>query len=133
MTFLLDTHYFIWALTNTKLLPKKVKKAIVDPNNKILVSALTFWEISLKTALGKMSISGISPEKLPEVCREAQFKIISLLPEECATFHQLKANYHKDPFDRMLIWQAIFNDFVLLTGDKQIEQYSSEGLKLFIA
>jgi PIN domain nuclease of toxin-antitoxin system len=59
------------------------------------------------------------------------FEIINLLPEESSTFHQLKATHQKDPFDRMLIWQAIYNNYILISADANIQKYMTEGLKIF--
>jgi len=131
MTCLLDTHYMIWALADTKKLSARVKDAIVNPDNRIIVSSISFWEVSLKSSLGKLSISGFSPADLPGACAETGFEIKSLSPEDASTYHLLKASHHTDPFDRMLIWQAIRNHYTFISSDKQIKKYAAEGLKLF--
>lgn len=131
MKFLLDTHYMLWALTNTKKLSGKVKDIITNPDTPVAVSAVSFWEISLKSSLGKLEITGFSPEDLPSACMQTGFDILSLSSEDSSTYHKLKATYHKDPFDRMLIWQAIRNDYTLLSVDNLVKKYISEGLKLF--
>jgi PIN domain nuclease of toxin-antitoxin system len=58
------------------------------------------------------------------------FKLIDLGVKEAATFHNLKNVHHKDPFDRILIWQAIKNDFTFISDDKNVKKYISEGLKV---
>lgn len=131
MTYLLDTHYMIWSITDSKKLSNEVKEAITDPDNLILVSTISFWEVSLKSALGKLEITGFTPEELPDACREIGFDIITLSPEESSSYHKLKATYHKDPFDRMLIWQAIQNGYTLISIDKNVKKYISEGLKIW--
>jgi PIN domain nuclease of toxin-antitoxin system len=131
MTCLLDTYHMIWALADTKKLSARVKDAIVNPDNRIIVSSISFWEVSLKSSLGKLSISGFSPADLPGACAETGFEIKSLSPEDASTYHLLKASHHKDPFDRMLIWQAIRNHYTFISADKQIKKYAAEGLKLF--
>lgn len=131
MTYLLDTHYMLWAIADTKKLSNQVKKIITDPDNTIVISTISFWEISLKRSLGKLEISGFSPEDLPEACLRTGFEIERLSPEDSSTYHKLKATYHKDPFDRMLIWQAIRNDYILISVDGNMKRYVSEGLKLF--
>lgn len=131
MTYLLDTHYMLWAIADTKKLSAKVKDAITNPENKIIISAISFWEVSLKCAVGKLELAGISPEDLPAACIEMGFEIEKLTAEVSSTYHQLKATYHKDPFDRMLIWQAICNNYTLMSVDANVKKYTSEGLKVF--
>ena len=131
MTYLLDTHYMLWAIADTKKLSKKVKNIITNPINQIIISTVSFWEVSLKSSIGKLEISGFSPEDLPEICLQMGFDIKTLSPEDSSTYHKLKATYHKDPFDRMLIWQAIQNAYTLISEDKQVKKYRSEGLKVF--
>lgn len=129
MTYLLDTHYLIWAITDTRRLSQKVKEIITNPENQIVVSTISFWEISLKNSLGKMQIIGLSPEDLPANCLQMGFDVIPLSAFESSTYHRLKATYHKDPFDRMLIWTAISNDYTFISTDANINLYISEGLK----
>jgi PIN domain nuclease of toxin-antitoxin system len=131
MTCLLDTHYMLWALADTKKLSARIRETIVNPDNRIFVSSISFWEVSLKSSLGKLSISGFSPADLPEACSRIGFEIRSLSPEDASTYHLLQATDHKDPFDRMLIWQAIRNDYTFISVDKQVKKYAKEGLKLF--
>jgi PIN domain nuclease of toxin-antitoxin system len=82
--------------------------------------------------LGKLVITGFSPEDLPGACLQMGFDIKSLSPEDSSTHHQIKAVYHKDPFDRILIWQAIRNNYTLISTDDQFKKYKSEGLRVFI-
>src|SRR5271170_419371 len=119
MTYLLDTHYMLWAIADSKRLSKKVKTIITHPSNQIIISTVSFWEVSLKSSLGKLEISGFTPEDLPEICLQIGFDIKTLSPEDSSTYHRLKATYHKDPFDRMLIWQAIQNAYTFISEDEQ--------------
>jgi len=130
MTYLLDTHYMLWAIADTKKLSAVVKNIIVDPDHKIIVSTISFWEVSLKSSIGKLEISGFLPEELPDACLMVGFEIKSLSAEDSSSYHKLKANYHKDPFDRMLIWQAIRNDYTLISVDGNVKKNTSEGLKV---
>ena len=59
------------------------------------------------------------------------FDITTLSAKESCTYHQLDATYHKDPFDRMLIWQAITNDYILVSADSDVKKYTSEGLRIY--
>lgn len=108
----------------------KVRRILEDTNNRVLVSAISFWEISLKYGLGKLDLQGIAPDQLPTLTTQTGFELIGLLPEESATYHQLQANWHRDPFDRMLIWQAIKNNFTLITRDSHVANYKSVGLNV---
>ena len=70
------------------------------------------------------------PEQFPHLAKQLDFTMLSMDPEEAANFYQLpKITVHKDPFDRMLIWQAISRNLVLLSKDEHFEQYSKYGLK----
>lgn len=128
--YLLDTHYLLWAVADTKKLSKKINNIITDPENTIVVSTISFWEVSLKFALGKLVISGFLPEQLPQACTEIGFNIEPISPIDSSSYYQLNASFHKDPFDKMLIWQAICNKYTFISNDKTIEKYQSLGLRL---
>lgn len=130
MTYLLDTHFVLWAVADSDKISRKIKYILTNPDFRIIISTISFWEISLKSALGKLEISGFTPEELPGACARIGFEIKHLSHQDASTYHRLKATYHKDPFDRMLIWQAIRNDYIFITEDKQVRKYVSDGLKL---
>lgn len=130
MNYLLDTHYLLWAVADTKKIPARIKDILTNPENNIIVSTISFWEVSLKSALGKLEITGFSPEDLPDACQQMGFNIEPLPARDSSTYHQLKATYHKDPFDRMLIWQAIRNGYTFISSDRNVKKYVSEGLKV---
>jgi PIN domain nuclease of toxin-antitoxin system len=131
MIYLLDTHAFIWATLDTVRLSKNVKEIISNRNNEIIVSTITFWEITLKASIEKLTFEKIDIGDFPKYAREMGFMIMELKERETITFHKLplKEN-HKDPFDRMLIWQAITNNVVLLSKDNLMKQYEENGLKI---
>ncbi|MDR2971481.1 MAG: type II toxin-antitoxin system VapC family toxin [Bacteroidales bacterium] len=131
MIFLLDTHTFIWSLLKTINLGKNAKEIIYSRKNKICVSAVSFWEISIKTKLDKFLFQNIDINKFPQYARDMGFNIIDMQETESISFHELplKAD-HKDPFDRMLIWQAITKNMTLISKDEKFEQYKQNGLKL---
>ena len=90
---------------------------------------MTFWEISLKSALGKLTLQGCRPDSLLEAAQAQAFKLLPLSPEDASTFHHLPRTRHKDPFDRMLIWQAIRGSRTLITQDSEIRRaYRSHRL-----
>jgi len=128
MKYLLDTHAMVWAITKTSKLSPSVRVILEDPNHQILVSPISFWEISLKYSLGKLELEGVLPEDLPGACAAMDFDFQPFDANVAGTFHYLKGNYHKDPFDRMLIWQAIYLKMPLISKDPVIGMYGSEGL-----
>jgi PIN domain nuclease of toxin-antitoxin system len=130
MKYLLDTHTLIWLITKKEKLSAKVAKIIENPENEIAVSAISFWEISLKYSLGKLQLEGGTPENIYESVEILAFDMIPLSPKICNTFHHLTGNYHRDPFDKMLIWLAISDNYTLLSCDPAIQLYQSEGLKI---
>lgn len=130
MNCLLDTHAFLWAAFDPKKLTRRVHAVLTDPENRIFVSAVTFWEISLKFALAKIELEGVSPEDLPDTSKRMGFELIPMEPEEAAAFHRLPRQNHKDPFDRMLVHQAIRRHSVLISADTRLAQYSAQGLRL---
>ena len=131
MTYLLDTHYMLWAISDTRKLSARIKDVITNPDNRIVISTISFWEVSLKSSVGKLDITGFTSADLPAACLTVGFGIESPTAEESSTYHLLKATYHKDPFDKMLIWQAICNNYTLISADANVKKYTSEGLKVF--
>ena len=129
MKYLLDTHTLIWLITKKEKLSASVAKIIENPESHIAVSAISFWEISLKYSLGKLQLEGGTPENIYKSVEILAIEMIPLSPKICNTFHHLKGNYHRDPFDKMLIWLAISDDYILLSCDPAIQLYQSEGLK----
>ncbi|MCC7464749.1 MAG: type II toxin-antitoxin system VapC family toxin [Saprospiraceae bacterium] len=120
----------VWALTNASQLSANVSQILENPSNQILVSPISFWEISLKYSLGKLLLEGITPEVFPSACLAVDFDILPLDPHIVATLHLLKSTHHKDPFDRMLIWQSILLKIPLISKDTMVAQYASEGLQV---
>jgi PIN domain nuclease of toxin-antitoxin system len=129
--YLLDTHTFIWAMLETSKLSKNVKDIISNRNNEIFISTVSFWEITLKASIKKLSFEKVNIKDFSKYAREMGFIIIDLKEMETITFHELplKEN-HKDPFDRMLVWQAITNDMALISRDTSLKQYEENGLKI---
>lgn len=130
MTYLLDTHTFIWAVTEPRKLSEKARQILADGQNDILVSAVSFWEIAIKSSIHKLVLNGFTPEDFPKAASDTGFRLLDLTPAVTSTYHRLPATYHKDPFDRMLIWQALLGDFYLISKDENVSKYSSEGLQI---
>ena len=131
MSYLLDTHTLMWSILERGKLSDKVRETLENVENTALVSCVSFWEISIKFSLGKLALSGLKPEELRDLSIETGFELISLSPQDCTTYHQLNTSFHKDPFDKMLIWQALRSKYILITKDTNIQQYEAVGLKTF--
>ena len=120
MNLLLDTHAFLWALDNSPQLSESARTAIVDGNNIVFVSAATAWEISIKKAIGKLIV--------PQGSYLAELRAHRFTPLDITTEHALAVanlpNYHKAPFDRLLIAQALLERLTLVTRDARIMQYA---------
>lgn len=130
MNYLIDTHCFLWSLFSPDKLSRRVSGVLKDGKNSIHVSAVSFWEIAIKHAIGKLTLTGISPAQLPASARAANYELLPLNPDEAASFHGLPINAHRDPFDRMLVWQAIERSMTLLSRDETLAQYREQGLRI---
>ncbi len=130
MKYLLDTHVFIWSILDKKKISPRALSILQDFNNQFFISTITLWEISLKFSVGKLLLEGLTPEMLPTLTLEMGYQILDLKAVDASTFHQLKGNWHKDPFDRMLVVQCLHNNLILITKDENIKKYAAEGLKV---
>jgi len=121
MNYLLDTHMLIWYLNGDKKLSDDSVTIIDNTDNKIYVSIVGLWEIAIKISLGKLKIS-IPFEELKNVLEQMSFDILELNFSDLLNLQKL-AFHHSDPFDRLLIAQAISNDFVLISHDEIFRKY----------
>ena len=131
MKYLLDTHTFIWSFMCPDKLSKRVFSIISDANNTIYVSPITFWEIAIKHRLGKINLGKINPIHLPNIASEYDFSILPLDAYDYVTISNLPVKGdHQDPFDQMLVHNALRKNLILLSVDKKFKQYEKEGLQL---
>ncbi|TVR05375.1 MAG: type II toxin-antitoxin system VapC family toxin [Spirochaetaceae bacterium] len=131
MNFLVDTHYLLWSLIEPERLDPLSRSILQNSVDTKYVSVVSFWEVSLKYALGKLHLKGTTPEELIPAARESGYQILDLGAGEAAGGHNLKPQAgHKDPFDRLLIWQCIQRGMTMLTADSRFTGYASQGLKL---
>lgn len=122
MKLLLDTHTFIWLDSNPSRLSEKVRSLLQDPNNTLLLSVVSIWEMQIKTQIGKLQLS-IPLAELVESQRQAN--MIEILPVSLShvlAIEQLPL-HHKDPFDRLLIAQANVEDATLISQDATLAKY----------
>jgi len=118
MNLLLDTHTLLWWLEDPDLLSKEARKAIRNGKNAAFVSAAVLWEIVIKKSLGKLEI----PEDIEVILSAAHFDTLPVTAPHAFALQSLP-DHHKDPFDRMLIAQAICEGFTLVTRDRMIRKY----------
>ncbi|RLA69197.1 MAG: PIN domain nuclease [Epsilonproteobacteria bacterium] len=118
--YLLDTHIFLWWLSDADKLERKVFDIISDTSNKIYVSSASIWEIAIKEALGKLEVNADLDSAI-EANGFIELKISAI----CANATKKLEQIHRDPFDRILIAQAINGDMTLITVDGYIVQYKS--------
>jgi PIN domain nuclease of toxin-antitoxin system len=129
MSYLVDTHILLWSFLETNKLSEKIKLILLDENNVIYYSQISLWEISIKYGLGKMSLNGGTPDDFFDELNNSYYFCKVRNNVDLITNYKLSA-YHKDPFDRFLIWEAIRNDFILISVDKNMELYKKDGLKI---
>lgn len=129
--YLIDTHIFIWAIMEPEKLSKKASAILENEGNKIYLSSMTFWEIAIKCQSKKLDLGRINILHLPNIVSQFDFEILNPDPYDFLSIGQvpLKEN-HRDPFDRMLIQQAIRNNLILISKDEKFPQYEENGLQL---
>ena len=126
MRYLLDSHAFIEAARNK--LPRKLEKRLLAPDAELLVSIITPWEIALKPALKKYNLTA---EMLKHQIQDMEAQILTLSLDHLTTLSSLPwIGEHKDPFDRMLIAQAVTERCSLVSRDQRFPLYTSVGLNV---
>ena len=118
MNLLLDTHVLLWWLADDSRLSRDTKKAISDPDNIVSVSAVTIWEIVIKKSLRKLAI----PDEWYDAIADEPFVRLPITWEHSRKVADLP-ELHRDPFDRLLVAQAIVENLVLVTGDEKVLRY----------
>jgi len=118
MNLLLDTHTLLWWLDDDPTLSKKARTSIADARNLVFVSAAVIWEIRIKQALGKLEVSG----DFRKVLEREPFDMLNITAEHAHAISDLP-DYHRDPFDRMLIAQAKVENLTLVTRDLHLKKY----------
>lgn len=122
MKYLLDTCTFLWLITNDPNLSNTARDLIQDTGNDVYLSAASCWEVAIKHSLGRLPMPQAPQKYIP---RQRRDHYIAPLPiDEEATLHiGTLPDHHKDPFDRILVSQAIVGGLVILTPDPLIQRY----------
>ena len=124
MRYLLDSHTLLWAVSQPKELSHQAREEITSSHNVLFVSLASLWELRIKESLGKIKL----PEKFYHQLPEAGYELLALSLSHIDTFGKLPF-HHRDPFDRMLVAQAMVEQLILMTRDEEIPHYEVNILK----
>jgi PIN domain nuclease of toxin-antitoxin system len=119
--YLLDSHTFLWAVQAPEKLSRKARRICEQSRAPLLISTASIWELAIKCSLGQLSIQNFNTA-LPEWMRLLHMSVLPLEAAHAYAVYGLPM-LHRDPFDRMLIAQALAEDLTLVTGDEQIHHY----------
>ncbi|HMB79288.1 MAG TPA: type II toxin-antitoxin system VapC family toxin [Vicinamibacterales bacterium] len=127
MKLLLDTCTFLWALSGEPPLPTRVAVMVQDPDNEVFLSAASSWEIAIKYAAGKLRLPDDPARFVPAMRAERGFTALAV--DEEAALHIAKLPMlHGDPFDRLLVAQAIVHGMTILTPDPIVARYPARTM-----
>ncbi|MDD2932327.1 MAG: type II toxin-antitoxin system VapC family toxin [Methylotenera sp.] len=122
MNLLLDTHVALWAITDDPKLSAKARELIIAPRANVWVSAVSLWEISIKHSLGRGYMPVLVSEALAYF-NQAGYNILAIEAEHTVAVEGLPS-HHQDPFDRLLVAQALVEPMRLMTHDETVAKYS---------
>lgn len=122
MKYLLDTHVMLWFMEDSSELSKNAKRILMNGKNELFWSAVSFWEITVKISLGKLELEDEWQVILEREKKVNRIQDLPIYHKHCEPNLKLPW-HHRDPFDRLLICQAIVEDLILLTKDDNIPRY----------
>lgn len=126
MRFLLDTHTFLWWVTDDDRLSARARELIGDGGNALFLSAASGWEIAIKTALGRLAFAADPEKTIPEQMAANALDGLPVRMSHALRVHALPS-HHRDPFDRLLVAQAQLEELSILTNDPMIGRYAVEA------
>jgi PIN domain nuclease of toxin-antitoxin system len=126
MAYLLDTHTFLWLVAGDEQLPVNVKAKITDIKVQCFLSVASLWEITIKHQLGKLKLD-ISLEELFQYANRYKIEILQISNEHLLSLSNLP-RHHSDPFDRLIISQAIVEKLIILSRDNEFKNYKIKQL-----
>jgi PIN domain nuclease of toxin-antitoxin system len=124
---LLDTHTFLWFFDDNEKLSQNAKDLILDKNNEIFISIASIWELAIKINKKKYSFDG-GIIALMNMIKENGFTILHTIKINYIKILQDLPSYHNDPFDRMIVATAIFENMAIITADQDIKRYNVKTL-----
>jgi PIN domain nuclease of toxin-antitoxin system len=122
MNYLLDTHVFIWMNEDLNKLSLVAQNLVSDEANTLFLSVVSIWEIQIKLQIGKLTFQRPLTEVIRLIREQKQVEILPILTEHALKVGELPL-HHKDPFDRLLVAQAIVEDYALITKESILRQY----------
>ncbi|NQT13882.1 MAG: type II toxin-antitoxin system VapC family toxin [Planctomycetes bacterium] len=122
MRLLLDTHTFLWFVTNDPQLSENALDAVAEPTNEVLLSPASYWEIAIKVSLGKYPLTVPFETFFQEGIEGSEMAILPIEVRHAAVLSSLPM-HHKDPFDRMMISQAIVEQIPIVSADSALDAY----------
>ncbi len=125
MRLLLDTHTFLWWVLDDRRLSKKAAGLIRDPDNELLMSVATGWEIAIKCSLGRIELPEPPSKFIPDQIRRNDLAVLDITMHHALEVYSLPPN-HGDPFDRILIAQGRTEDIPIITRDPAFNSYDIE-------
>jgi PIN domain nuclease of toxin-antitoxin system len=128
VTFLLDTHLLLWIAGNPERLSEELRNELTDSANEFVFSAASLWEISIKSALGREDFR-VDPRLLRQGLLDNGYVELPITSQHAVNIDALPP-LHKDPFDRILLAQALTEGVTLLTADEQLARYSGPVRKV---
>jgi PIN domain nuclease of toxin-antitoxin system len=123
MRLLLDTHAFLWFILNDPKLSPSASALIADPNNRITVSPASYWEIAIKIGLGKYTLGVPFETFMEQQITVNQFEVLHITVRHAAGVSALPP-HHRDPFDRLLVAQALAEQIPIVSADAVLDAYS---------
>jgi len=119
---LLDTQIALWAWMDPGRIPEIIRRALEDPSNLVYFSQVSTLEIQIKFGLGKLTLPDHPSRFVSEAVQSSGFNYVPLSDESICFLDRLP-NYHRDPFDRLMVAQSIVENYHLATVDKQVTRY----------
>lgn len=128
MNLLLDTHVALWAITDSPKLSPKARELIQSPKTNVWISAASVWEIAIKHGLGRGDMPVSSLDAL-HYFQESGYRVLAIEAEHAAAVEDLPP-HHQDPFDRILVAQALTEPMRLMTHDPMVARYSDTIIRI---
>jgi PIN domain nuclease of toxin-antitoxin system len=128
LNLLLDTHIALWAITDSPKLSQKARELIESPKTTIWISVASLWEIAIKYSLGRGDMP-ISSQQAISYFRESGYRFFAVEAEHAVAVEELPS-HHQDPFDRILVAQALIEPMRLMTHDSLVALYSDTIIKI---
>src|SRR5512134_1633775 len=122
MRLLVDTHVLLWAAAHPERLPESFRERLESPENEVLFSAASIWELAIKMQIGRIALE-VTPEDIARTAVDRGFDELPVTSAHAAGVRRLPL-HHRDPFDRLLVAQAIHEPARLLTVDRMLRLYS---------